>query len=130
MLVISVVIHPNRFFYKDLGLPEFDIARGSLGLVFNQTLLWFGVFFSPPLAAIVTGKMVLTFYIKVSPTIVRSPLICFCLSGFFPQKTTLIYFCKPPSKLWRSAQTSTLFLAMIFLSLLGAVVALGYIITQ
>lgn len=52
------------------------------------------------------------------------------LSFFVAQKFVLIYFCKPPSKLWRSAQTSTIFLAMTFVSLMVAIVALGYVLTQ
>lgn len=98
-----------RYIWPKIGLPEFDISRGSLSLIFNQTLLWVGLLFSPPLAVIITIKMIITFYLK---------------------KTTLIYFCKPPSKLWRSAQTSTLFLVMVFVSLLGVVIVHGYIITQ
>ncbi|KAJ6638862.1 Transmembrane channel-like protein 5, partial [Pseudolycoriella hygida] len=98
-----------KFVWPSIDLPEFDLSMGSLSLIFNQSLLWIGLLFSPLLAAVVSMKMVLTFYIK---------------------KTILICCCKPPAKFWRSAQTSTLFLVMTFLSLLGIVVAHGYIITQ
>lgn len=54
-----------RFIYPKIGLPEFDISRGSLGLIYNQILLSVGLFFSPFLAVIVIVKMILIFYIKV-----------------------------------------------------------------
>ncbi|XP_037025849.1 transmembrane channel-like protein 5 [Bradysia coprophila] len=98
-----------KFVWSSVDLPEFDLSMGSLSLIFNQSLLWIGLLFSPLLAGVVSIKMFLTFYIK---------------------KTVLIYCCKPPAKFYRSAQTSTLFLVMTFLSLLGIVVAHGYIITQ
>ncbi|XP_055912980.1 transmembrane channel-like protein 5 [Eupeodes corollae] len=89
--------------------PNFDISQNSLGLVFNQTLLWVGLLFSPLLALVLVVKMALTFYVK---------------------KTTLIYLCKSPKHMWRSAQTQTLYLVFTFLSLLGVILTLGYIMTQ
>lgn len=50
---------------RKIGQSEFDISRATLGLVFNQTLLWVGLVFSPLLAAVVTIKIILTFYLKV-----------------------------------------------------------------
>lgn len=97
------------FKWPSIGLPEFDISRGTLGLVFNQTLLWVGLLFSPMLATIVVIKLFLTFYIK---------------------KFSLLYFCKAPTKLWRAAQTHTLYLVLIFLSLMGVIVTHSYVITQ
>lgn len=54
-----------KFLWRRIGISEFNISRGSLGLIFNQTLLWIGIFFSPPLAAIIVLKMIATFYLKV-----------------------------------------------------------------
>ncbi|XP_055586664.1 transmembrane channel-like protein 5 [Uranotaenia lowii] len=99
----------NRFYSRSISLPEFCLTNNSLGLVYNQTLLWFGLLFSPLLCVIVAGKLFLMFYIK---------------------KFSLIYFCKPPSKLWRSSQTHTLLLVLIFVSLFGVMVTHGYIMTQ
>lgn len=95
--------------WPPIGLPEFDIARGSLGLVFNQSLLWVGLWFAPLLAAIVALKMLITFYLK---------------------EATLMYFCKPSTKLWRSSQTGTLFSAMVFVSLLAILTTNGYIMSE
>lgn len=99
----------NRFYNRSISLPEFCITNNSLGLVYNQTLLWFGLLFSPLLCVVVAAKLFLTFYIK---------------------KLSLIYFCKPQSKLWRSSQTQTLFLVLVFVSLFGVIITHGYIITQ
>lgn len=99
----------NRFYSRSISLPEFCITNNSLGLVYNQTLLWFGLLFSPLLCAVVAAKLFLTFYIK---------------------KLSLIHMCKPQSKLWRSSQTQTLFLVLVFVSLFGVIITHGYIITQ
>lgn len=91
------------------GKPNFDISQNSLGLIFNQTLLWIGLLFSPLLALVLVIKMALTFYVK---------------------KTTIIYLCRSPKHMWRSAQTQTLYLVFTFLSLLGVILTLGYIMIQ
>lgn len=107
------VIQACRLFlsmkWPKVGVSEFDISRGTLGLVFNQTLLWVGLLFSPMLATIVLIKMFLTFYIK---------------------KLSLIYLCKAPKRMWRAAQTQTLYLIMIFVSLMGVIITHSYVITQ
>lgn len=54
-----------KYVWSGIGLSEFNISRGCLGLIFNQTLLWIGIFFSPLLAAVIVLKMIATFYLKV-----------------------------------------------------------------
>lgn len=66
----GALYHLNRFLiYKyvwpKVGLPEFNISRASLGLIFNQTLLWIGLFFSPILGVVLIVKMIIVFYLKV-----------------------------------------------------------------
>uniref|UniRef100_W8BII4 Transmembrane channel-like protein 5 n=1 Tax=Ceratitis capitata TaxID=7213 RepID=W8BII4_CERCA len=92
-----------------LGGPDFDISQKSLGLVYNQTLLWLGLLFAPLLVAIIVCKMFLKFYIN---------------------KALLMYLCKPSCHIWRSAQTHTLYLVFTFVSLLGVILTLGFIMTQ
>uniref|UniRef100_A0A8D8DI82 Transmembrane channel-like protein 5 n=1 Tax=Culex pipiens TaxID=7175 RepID=A0A8D8DI82_CULPI len=99
----------NRFYSRSISLPEFCLTSNSLGLVYNQTLLWFGLLFSPMLCLIVAVKLFLMFYVK---------------------KLSLIYFCKPPSKLWRSSQTQTLFLVLVFVSIFGVIITHAYIMTK
>lgn len=98
-----------RWLWSTVGRPEFDIARGSLGLVFNQMLLWIGILYAPAMAALVAIKMALTFYVK---------------------ETSLMYLCRPVTTMWRSAQTMTLFLVMVFVSLLAVITTNGFIITR
>lgn len=50
--------------------------------------------------------------------------------NFCQQKIVLIRFCKSPSKLWRSSQTFTLFLAMTFVSLTIVIATLLFVLTQ
>uniref|UniRef100_A0A182N108 TMC domain-containing protein n=1 Tax=Anopheles dirus TaxID=7168 RepID=A0A182N108_9DIPT len=92
-----------------LAPPPFCIETHSLGLVYNQTLLWFGVLFAPLLVLLVALKLLLTFYIN---------------------KFELIYLCQPPVRLWRSSQTHTLFLVLVFVSLFGVLLTHGYLIMQ
>lgn len=61
----SVRFFIYKFVWNGIGVSEFNISRGCLGLIFNQTLLWIGIFFSPPLAAMIVLKMIATFYLKV-----------------------------------------------------------------
>ncbi|XP_055633381.1 transmembrane channel-like protein 5 [Toxorhynchites rutilus septentrionalis] len=99
----------NRFYSRSISLPEFCLTNNSLALVYNQSLLWFGLLFSPLLCVIVTIKLLLIFYVK---------------------KQTLLYFCKPPTKMWRSSQTQTLFLVLVFVSLFGVMMTYAYIMTH
>ncbi|XP_053678099.1 transmembrane channel-like protein 3 [Anopheles nili] len=101
--------------YGSVGLgryltpPPFCIETHTLGLVYNQTLLWFGVLFAPLLVLLVTLKFLLVFYVD---------------------KYELIYLCQPPARLGRSSQTQTLFLVLAFVSLFGVIITHGYIIMQ
>lgn len=44
--------------------PEFNIAYNSLTLIYNQSVLWFGMLFSPLLVVVVAIKFLLLFYVK------------------------------------------------------------------
>uniref|UniRef100_A0A2M4A3F4 Putative transmembrane channel-like protein 5 n=1 Tax=Anopheles triannulatus TaxID=58253 RepID=A0A2M4A3F4_9DIPT len=89
--------------------PPFCLETHSLGLIYNQTLLWFGLLFAPLLVPVVALKFLFLFYVN---------------------KFELLYLCQPPTKLWRSSQTQTLLLVLVFVSLFGVLLTHGYIITQ
>jgi len=95
--------------WKGIGIPEFDIARGTLNIIYNQTLFIVGFYFSPLLALVVVLKMFITFYIR---------------------KHGLLHSCQPSIRPWRAAQTQTLFLVLSFVASLMALILLGYIVTQ
>ncbi|KAL8175446.1 UNVERIFIED_CONTAM: hypothetical protein K2H54_025243, partial [Gekko kuhli] len=78
---------------KQLGVPEFDIARNVLDLIYAQTLAWIGIFFSPLIPAIQIISFFIIFYVK---------------------KVSLMMNCQPPRKAWRAAQMNTLFIFLLF----------------
>nr|XP_054599942.1 transmembrane channel-like protein 5 isoform X2 [Nothobranchius furzeri] len=76
-----------------LGVPEFDVARNVLELVYAQTLAWIGIYFSPLLPAIQMLKFFILFYIK---------------------KVSLTRNCQPPRRSGRAAQMQTIFIFLLF----------------
>ncbi|XP_061888742.1 transmembrane channel-like protein 5 isoform X1 [Entelurus aequoreus] len=80
-------------FLPRLGVPEFDVARNVLELIYAQTLLWIGIYFSPLLPAIQIVKFLTLFYVK---------------------KVSLTHNCQPPRRTGRAAQMQTIFVALLF----------------
>ncbi|XP_045902206.1 transmembrane channel-like protein 5 isoform X2 [Micropterus dolomieu] len=76
-----------------LGVPEFDVARNVLELIYAQTLAWIGIYFSPLLPAIQILKFFILFYLK---------------------KVSLTQNCQPPRRAGRAAQMQTIFIALLF----------------
>ncbi|KGL77820.1 Transmembrane channel-like 5, partial [Tinamus guttatus] len=89
----------------NLGMPEFDIARNVLDLIYAQTLTWIGIFFSPLLPGIQMITFSIVFYVK---------------------KVSLMMNCQPPRKVWRAAQMTTLFIFLLFFpSFVGVLSVIG-----
>ncbi|XP_050346504.1 transmembrane channel-like protein 3 isoform X2 [Nymphalis io] len=84
--------------------PEFNIAYNSLTLIYNQSVLWFGMLFSPLLVVAVTIKFLLLFYVK---------------------RESALRACQTGKKVWRAAQTQTVLLMLVTLSLFTTLFALG-----
>ncbi|KAF2879289.1 hypothetical protein ILUMI_26881 [Ignelater luminosus] len=95
--------------WKGIGVSNFDIAKYTLNLMYNQTLFWVGLYFSPLLSVVVVLKLFCTWYIR---------------------RTCVLHFCQPSSKSWRAAQTQTWFLILSFISLVLVLIAHGYIIVN
>ncbi|XP_009323054.1 PREDICTED: transmembrane channel-like protein 5 [Pygoscelis adeliae] len=88
-----------------LGLPEFDIGRNVLDLIYAQTLTWIGILFSPLLPGIQMISFSIVFYVK---------------------KVSLMMNCQPPRKVWRTAQMTTSFMFLLFFpSFLGVLSVIG-----
>ncbi|XP_070778274.1 transmembrane channel-like protein 5 [Enoplosus armatus] len=89
-----------------LGVPEFDIARNVLELIYAQTLAWIGIYFSPLLPAIQILKFFILFYLK---------------------KVSLTQNCQPPRRSGRAAQMQTIFIALLFFPFfVGALSVVAY----
>lgn len=85
---------------QTLGVPEFDIARNVLDLIYAQTLAWIGIYFSPLLPVMQVLKLFIIFYLK---------------------KISLSMNCQPPKHTGRAAQIQTVFIALLFFpSFVGA----------
>ncbi|XP_032957775.1 transmembrane channel-like protein 5 [Rhinolophus ferrumequinum] len=80
-------------FITSLGLPEFDIARNVLELIYAQTLVWIGTFFCPLLPFIQMITLFIMFYVK---------------------NVSLKMNFQPPSKAWRASQMMTCFIFVLF----------------
>ncbi|XP_051987954.1 transmembrane channel-like protein 5 [Xyrauchen texanus] len=91
---------------QSLGVPEFDIARNVLDLIYAQTLSWIGIYFSPLLPVIQVIKLFIIFYVK---------------------KISLSINCQPPKHTGRAAQMQTVFIALLFFpSFVGALSMVAY----
>ncbi|XP_018350530.1 PREDICTED: transmembrane channel-like protein 5 isoform X2 [Trachymyrmex septentrionalis] len=101
------VLH-KRYSTK-IGKPEFDIARSTLNLIYNQMLFWMGFYFNPLISIMIMIKLIFTFYVK---------------------RYELKRYYQRPLQSWRAAQTQTLFLALTFLSIIVILFTIGYIITN
>ncbi|XP_041641782.1 transmembrane channel-like protein 5 [Cheilinus undulatus] len=89
-----------------LGVPEFDVARNVLELIYAQTLAWIGIYFSPLLPVIQIIKFFILFYLK---------------------KVSLTQNCQPPRRSGRAAQMQTIFIGLLFLpGFVGAVSMVAY----
>lgn len=89
-----------------LGVPEFDVARNVLEIIYAQTLAWIGIYFSPLLPVIQILKFFILFYVK---------------------KVSLMQNCQPPRRTGRAAQMKTIFTALLFFPFfLGALAIMGY----
>ncbi|KAF3687277.1 Transmembrane channel-like protein 5 [Channa argus] len=90
-----------------IGVPEFDVARNVLELIYAQTLAWIGIYFSPLLPAIQILKLFILFYLK---------------------KVSLTQNCQPPRQTGRAAQMQTIFIALLFFPFfVGALSMVAYI---
>ncbi|XP_048868932.1 transmembrane channel-like protein 5 isoform X1 [Brienomyrus brachyistius] len=89
-----------------IGIPEFDIAKNVLDLIYAQTLTWIGIYFSPLLPLIQMIKLFLLFYLK---------------------KVSLNRNCQPPRRSGRAAQMQTIYIALLFFpSFVGALSLVAY----
>ncbi|XP_063825242.1 transmembrane channel-like protein 3 [Ostrinia nubilalis] len=108
LFVLPVVEGLRALFYHKFNpngkAPEFNIAYNSLTVIYNQAALWFGALFAPLLVVAVALKLLCLFYVK---------RIC------------ALRACQPARKVWRAAQTQTVFYMLVTLSLFTTLFGIG-----
>uniref|UniRef100_A0A0P4W4G5 TMC domain-containing protein n=1 Tax=Scylla olivacea TaxID=85551 RepID=A0A0P4W4G5_SCYOL len=98
--IIGLVMHLGTFIISLISqrtAREFNIGRYTVHLIYNQTLLWAGLFFCPLTPLIVVIKIVIMFYI---------------------QKFILLRCLNPDDSPWRAAQAETVYLVLTLVSLI------------
>lgn len=98
--LIGLVMHLGTFILSLISertAMEFNIGRYAVHLIYNQTLLWSGLFFCPLTPVIVVIKILIMFYI---------------------QKFILLRCMNPDNNPWRAAQAETVYLVLTLVSLI------------
>jgi len=119
IFVIIAVQTPRRYFAdhitlgcdagKKIGRPQFLLPDNVLELVYGQSLIWIGTWYSPflPLMAII--KLPITFYAK---------------------KATVLYNCRSEEKAYRAGRSNYFFMILLLGTFLLCLAAVAYGITQ
>ncbi|XP_033748390.1 transmembrane channel-like protein 7 isoform X2 [Pecten maximus] len=118
LIIVTFVIElPRRLVYNTfgkkfklinmVGLPEVDLPKVVLDIVYAQTLCWMGLFFSPLI-----------------------PFMCFlkCFIVFYVKKFTLLNNHVAPSRPYRTTRSNSLFIGMLFISFLMAAIPITYMV--
>ncbi|XP_039754455.1 transmembrane channel-like protein 3 [Pararge aegeria] len=111
-VLVSLLLIPSVEFVRGMlfkwsvlgKAPAFDITYNSLTLIYNQSVLWLGMLFSPLLVVAVTLKFLLLFYVK---------------------RESALRMCQTSKKVWRAAQTQTVLYMLVTLSLFTTLFAVG-----
>ncbi|XP_069122846.1 transmembrane channel-like protein 7 isoform X2 [Argopecten irradians] len=117
IIVTFLVELPRRLVYNTfgkrfklinmVGLPEVDLPKVVLDIVYAQTLCWMGLFFSPLI-----------------------PFMCFlkCFIVFYVKKFTLLNNYVAPTRPYRTTRSNSLFIGMLFISFLMAAIPITYMV--
>uniref|UniRef100_A0A8C4Z348 Transmembrane channel-like protein n=1 Tax=Gadus morhua TaxID=8049 RepID=A0A8C4Z348_GADMO len=95
---------PSCWLARLSGKQRFQVPFNVLNLVYNQTVLWAGVFYCPLLPLLGTVKLVTLFYFK---------------------KFKVLRCCAPEQRMFRAASSSVLFHFMLLLGLFMVAGTLG-----
>lgn len=116
LIVIIFVQTPRRYFAdhvtigkKLIGRPPFSIPDNVLALVYAQSLIWIGTWYSPfiPLMAII-----------------KLPII------FYAMKATVLYNCRSQEKVYLAGRSNYFFMILLLGTFLLCLTAVVYGITQ
>ncbi|KXJ26662.1 transmembrane channel-like protein 7 [Exaiptasia diaphana] len=110
METIRKLLHKHTKLFRKLNvMPEFQIPKNVLDLVYGQCLIWIGTFFSPLIPAMGVVKLFLTFYLK---------------------KVSLMYNNKPSNRPYQGARSNYLFTVLLLITFFMCLVAVGWGITR
>lgn len=101
--------HTACFKKLPFGLPEFDIPKHVLTLVYGECLIWIGTFFSPLMPAMGVIKLFILFYVE---------------------KVSLMYNNEPSQRVYQGTRSNYLFTVLLLISFLMCLVAVGWGITR
>ncbi|XP_029454975.1 transmembrane channel-like protein 8 isoform X2 [Rhinatrema bivittatum] len=103
-----MVDHTSWKLAQWLGKEEFLVPQNILDIVYEQTVIWIGMFYSPLLPLLNGVFIFFIFYIK---------------------KYILCHICKPSKRMFRASSSKFFFQFVLFLGLMMAFSPLTYIIT-
>ncbi|KAK3756000.1 hypothetical protein QZH41_013187 [Actinostola sp. cb2023] len=110
METIRKLLHKHTKLFRKLNvMPEFQIPKNVLDLVYGQCLIWIGTFFSPLIPAMGVVKLLITFYLK---------------------KVSLMYNNKPSNRPYQGARSNYLFTVLLLITFFMCLVAVGWGITK
>ncbi|XP_056630573.1 transmembrane channel-like protein 7 [Diorhabda sublineata] len=96
--------HISNRFVKLFCEQTFDLPRHALDVVYSQTLIWFGIFYTPLISLIGTGMFFFIFYIK---------------------KFACVYNCRPSPVIYRASRSNSMFMLVLLISFAFAAFPLG-----
>ncbi|XP_076030349.1 transmembrane channel-like protein 7 [Oratosquilla oratoria] len=91
-------------FCRIIGMIEFDVPTHVLDIIYTQTLLWLGTFFSPLIPVIAVLILILHFGLKM-------------FAAFFT--------CVPATKVFRASRSSYMFMAVLTVAYMLSIIAIG-----
>ncbi|XP_066560640.1 transmembrane channel-like protein 7 isoform X2 [Amia ocellicauda] len=89
---------------QKIGKPQFLIPLNVLDIVYNQTVTWVGLFYTPLMPLLLVLKLIIMFYLK---------------------KFYLFSTCEPARRMFRPSSSSVLFHFMLLLGLLMSLTTLA-----
>ncbi|EDO48330.1 predicted protein [Nematostella vectensis] len=107
--ILRLLFKHTRLFRKLNVMPEFQIPKNVLDLVYGQCLLWIGTFFSPAIPAMGVVKLFIVFYVK---------------------KLSLMYNNKPSDQPYQGARSNYLFTVLLLITFFTCLIAVGWGITR
>lgn len=106
---VRKLLFKHCYCFRKIGMPQFDIPRNVIDLVYGQCLILIGTFFSPVLPFIGVLKMIVFFYVK---------------------KVSLFYNNRLPDKSFQGAKLSSIFALLLLVMFFMCIGLVGWGVTR